>query len=321
MNTTSKLGNSNIKLSKIGLGCWQFSKNTGFAGSFWPSITDDNTLKIIQNSIDGGINWFDTAELYGWGKSEKSLSIELNKLDIDINKYFIATKWWPLLRTSYSIKKTIHQRLQFLNGLPITLHQVHMPLGFSSIEKEMNAMADLVEEGQIKQVGVSNFNKNQMIRAYNALQKRGIHLASNQMEYSILNRTIESNGVLQTAKDLNISIIAYSPLAQGITTGKFHDNPKLIKQLHRWRRLKLNKRKLSLSNSLPVIQELKNIAIKNNATPAQVSLAWLVSFNKNIFAIPGARTINQSQENVRALHLKLDSMDIDKLDRVSRLFL
>ena len=72
-----------------------------------------------------------------------------------------------------------------------------------------------------------------MIRAYNALQKRGIHLASNQMEYSILNRTIESNGVLQTAKDLNISIIAYSPLSQGITTGKFHDNPELIKQLHR----------------------------------------------------------------------------------------
>ena len=104
-----KLGNTNIELSKIGLGCWQFSKNTGFAGSFWPSITNDNTRKIIQNSINGGINWFDTAELYGWGKSEQSLSIELKQLNIDLNKYFIATKWWPLFRTASSIKNTIQK--------------------------------------------------------------------------------------------------------------------------------------------------------------------------------------------------------------------
>ena len=316
-----EIGETGIKLSSLGLGCWQFSKNTGFAGKFWPKLSNENTLEIIQNSLNKGVNWFDTAELYGWGKSEESLSLALKKINLDPESNFIATKWWPLFRTAQSIKKTIDQRLKFLNGYPITLHQVHMPLGFSSIEKEMNVMADLVEEGRIKHIGVSNFNKKQMIRAYNALQKRGLHLASNQMEYSILNRTIESNGVLQTAKDLNISIIAYSPLAQGIATGKFHKNPDLIKKLHRWRRLKLSKRKLSLSNSLPVINDLEVIAEKHNATPAQVSLAWLVNFNKNVFAIPGARTINQSQENVNALKIKLDSTDIDKLNQVSSLFL
>ena len=313
-----KIGLSDIKLSSIGLGCWQFSKNTGFAGSFWPKLSDENTLDIVKTSLTGGVNWFDTAELYGWGKSEDSLSKSLIQLNSDPKLNFIATKWWPLFRCSKSIKKTIQKRLDYLNGYPITLHQVHMPLGFSSIEKEMNAMADLVEEGKIKHIGVSNFNQKQMIRAYNALEKRGIHLTSNQMEYSILNREIETNGVMETAKKLNISIIAYSPLAQGIATGKFHDNPDLIKKLHRWRKLKLNKRGLSLSNSLPIIKELKNIAKKHNATPAQIALSWLVSFHQNVFAIPGARTNTQCEYNIGSMNISLSDDELETLDYVSK---
>ena len=317
-----KIGNTNIELSTIGLGCWQFSKNTGFAGRFWPKLTNEQTLKIIKISIEGGVNWFDTAELYGWGKSEESLSQSLNKLETNQHKpLYIATKWWPLFRRSKSIKTTIQKRLKYLNGNPITLHQVHMPLGFSSIEKEMNAMADLVEVGKIKHIGVSNFNRNQMIRAYKALEKRGIHLTSNQMEYSILNRKIESNGILQTAKDLNISIIAYSPLAQGIATGKFHDKPDLIKGLHIWRKLKLNKRNLNLSNSLLLINELKKIAKKHNATPAQISLSWLINFNKNVFAIPGATKIKQAKDNIQAMNISLSDNELEKLDYISRKFL
>lgn len=314
-----QVGLSNIMFSKIGLGCWQFSKNTGFAGSFWPKLSDEDTLDIIKISLKGGVNWFDTAELYGWGKSEESLSLALKKLNVHHDSNFIATKWWPLFRTSKSIKKTIQKRLDFLNKYPITLHQVHMPLGFSSIEKEMNAMADLVNEGMIKHVGVSNFNQHQMIRAYNALEKRGIHLTSNQMEYSILNRRIEYNGVLETAKKLGISIIAYSPLSQGIATGKFHENPDLIKRLHRWRRLKLNRKGLSLTNSLPVINELKNIAKKHNATPAQIALNWIVSFHQNTFAIPGATNHKQAQENIKSMKIFLSNKELDKLNLVSRI--
>ena len=313
-----EIGKTNIKLSSLGLGCWQFSKNTGFAGKFWPKLSNDNTLDIIKTSLDKGVNWFDTAELYGWGKSEESLSLSLKKININTNSHFIATKWWPLFRTANSIKKTIDKRLKYLNGYPITLHQVHMPLGFSSIEKEMNAMADLVEEGKIKHIGVSNFNKKQMIRAYNALEKRGIHLTSNQMEYSILNRNIEFNGVLDTANKLNVSIIAYSPLAQGIATGKFHDNPNLIKKLHRWRRIKLNKRGLSLSGSLPVIRELKLIAQKHNATVGQIALNWLINFNKNVFAIPGARTNQQCQDNIGAMNINLSLDELEKLNYISK---
>ena len=312
-----EIGLTGIKFSLLGLGCWQFSKNNGFAGSFWPKLSNDNTLDIVQIALRGGVNWFDTAELYGWGKSEESLSIALKQLKTNPQSNFIATKWWPLFRTSSSIKNTIQKRLHFLNGYPITLHQVHMPLSFSSIEKQMNAMADLVEEGKIKHVGVSNFNKKQMIRAYNALEKRGIHLTSNQMEYSILNRSIEYNGVLETAKKLNISIIAYSPLAQGIATGKFHDNPESVKKLHTWRKLKLKKRGLNLSNSLPVVNELKNIAKKHNATPAQIALNWLVRFNQNVFAIPGAINQKQCYDNIASMDISLSDSELGELDYIS----
>lgn len=316
-----QLGKTNLKLSKIGLGCWQFSKNKGFAGSFWPSLSDDNTTEIVKQSIDGGINWFDTAELYGWGKSEKGLSQALNKLKINKNTHFIATKWWPLFRLSSSIKKTIDKRLKYLDDYPITLHQVHMPLGFSSIEAEMNAMADLVEQEKIKHIGVSNFNQKQMIRAHRALEKRGLHLSSNQMEYSILNRRIESNGVLETAKELNISIIAYSPLTQGIATGKFHDNPALLKNLHRWRKAKLNKRNLNIANSLPVVNELKAIAKHHSATPAQIALCWLINYHNNVFAIPGATSIKQAEDNVKALKIDLSKEELDKLHYISTKFI
>ncbi|MBF26082.1 MAG: aldo/keto reductase [Flavobacteriales bacterium] len=313
-----KIGETGLALSSIGLGCWQFSKNTGIAGSFWPELSNETTLNIINTSIKGNINWFDTAELYGWGKSEESLTQSLIKLNTNSTKHFIATKWWPLFRFSSSIRKTIKKRLNYLNGFPITLHQIHMPYGFSSIEKEMNVMADLVDEGLIKHIGVSNFNQKQMIRAYNALEKRGIHLTSNQMEYSILNRDIEKNGIMETAKKLNISIIAYSPLAQGIATGKFHDNPDLIKNMHTWRRKKLKRKGLSLTKSLPVINELKKIAKIHNSTTAQIALSWLIGFNKNTFAIPGASNENQCKDNADAMKIFLSNEELERLDYISR---
>ena len=316
-----EIGKTGIKLSSLGLGCWQFSKNAGFAGKFWPSLSNDNTMKIVQKSLEYGVNWFDTAELYGWGKSEESLSLSLQKLKINSSSHFIATKWWPLFRDAQSIKKTIDKRLHFLHGYPITLHQVHMPLGFSSIEKEMNMMADLVEQGKIKHIGVSNFNQKQMLRAYDTLDKRGIHLTSNQMEYSILNRRIESNGVLETAKKLNISIIAYSPLAQGIVSGKFHDNPELIKNMHRLRKRKLYNRihrGNGLPSSKPVIEELKNIAKNHHSTPSQIALSWLINYHGNtVFAIPGATNVKQTEENMKAATIQLSQTELDNLNRVS----
>ena len=314
-----RLGNSPIELSPLGLGCWQFSKSKGFAGSFWPNLSDEETFSIVKHSLDLGVNWFDTAELYGWGKSEMSLSLALKKTNN--NNIFIATKWWPLFRTAKSIKSTISDRLSSLNGFPITLHQIHMPFGFSSIEKEMEAMAELVYDKKIRYVGVSNFNKQQMIRAYKALSRMGVELVSNQVEYSILNRKIESNGILHTAKDLGISIIAYSPLTQGLATGKFHDDPNLIKKNHIWRSFKLKNKNLSLSNSFPVIRELKKIARKYDASVSQIALSWLMNFNGDVvFVIPGARTVEQAKDNAQAMSILLSSSELKLLNDVSKSF-
>ena len=320
-----KLGKTNIKLSPLGLGCWQFSKNSGFAGKFWSTLSDEETVEIVKISLEGGMNWFDTAELYGRGKSENSLSQALKKLNIDQDSSIIATKWWPLFRTASSIKNTINDRLHHLGGYPITLHQVHMPLGFSSIEKEMNAMADLVEAGKIQCIGVSNFNENQMIRAYNALDQRGIKLTSNQVEYNILNRKIESNGVLNRAKELGVSIIAYSPLSKGLVSGKFHDNPMLIKQRIRWRRYMRMKSQFSKANLLKsslVIDELKRISKTYDATPSQIALNWLVHLNGDIvFAIPGVTKAKQAIDNINAMKIKLSPRDMERLDIVSQKYI
>lgn len=317
-----KLGKTDLKFSLIGLGCWQLSKNVGFAGKFWPKLSNELTLDIIKSSIDGNINWFDTAELYGWGKSEKSLSESLSDLKINNKSIYIATKWWPLFRFSKSIRKTISKRIKLLGDYPISLHQVHMPYGFSSIEKEMNEMANLVDDGLIKHIGVSNFNNSQMLRACEALDKRNIKLTSNQVEYSILNRKIEANGILDTANKLGVSIIAYSPLAQGIVSGKFHNSPGLIDGRVGWRKYKSKFSKKNMLEAQPIIFALQNIANKYNVSSSQVALNWLLNFNnKNIFIIPGATSSQQARDNVNSLKCKLTLEEINHLDKVSTIYI
>lgn len=204
-----RLGQTNIKISPLGLGCWQFSKGYGTVGRFWPDLSDAEIKKIVGISIDGGINWFDTAEIYGDGKSEEALALALQSLGKKANNVLIATKWWPLFRQAKSMVKTIDNRLAALNGREISLYQVHQPYSFSSVKSEMKAMAKLLDEAKIKSVGISNYDAIKMRTANETLKKYGYSLASNQVKYSLLNRKIETNGVLQVAKEDGITIIAY----------------------------------------------------------------------------------------------------------------
>ena len=224
------LGRTGIMVTPIGLGCWQFSKQKNMAGKFWPTLEDKLIEKIVSLSIDGGINWFDTAEIYGGGESEKALSKALKAAGKKPGEVIVATKWWPVFRFASNIKKTINERIRLLDPYPIDLYQVHQPWGFSGEKSEMAVMAELFNKKLIKAIGVSNFSAQKMENSWKTLQKSGIPLASNQVRYSLLDRRIESNGVMDLAKKLGITIIAYSPLAQGIVTGKFHDNPGAVKK-------------------------------------------------------------------------------------------
>jgi len=313
-----RLGKSDLQISPLGLGCWQFSKQTGLVGKYWPPLSDEDTCKIVKASIDGGINWFDTAEIYGRGKSEQGLADALKKNGVQPGKVIVATKWWPIGRRASSIKRTIKRRLTNLGGYPIALHQIHNPLGFSSVEKEMDAMADLIEDSRIKYIGVSNFSAERMRRASEALGRRGHKLVSNQVVYSILNRKIESNGTMETARELGITIIAYSPLAQGLVSGKFHEDRELIKKRVGSRKYMNKFKKEGLIKSQPVIDKLKLVAVEYNATSSQVALNWLINFHGDIVvAIPGATKIRQAKENTGAMNFTLSQEHLDMLGQVS----
>jgi aryl-alcohol dehydrogenase-like predicted oxidoreductase len=184
----------------------------------------------------------------------------------------------------------------------------------------MEAMVKLVRSKKIKHVGVSNFSAAKMRSAWETLQKSGISLVSNQVQYNLLKRKIETNGVLDTAKELGITIIAYSPLAQGLVTGKFHDNPELLKNIG-FRKYSPMFRPKGLEKSLPVVELVKKLAEKYQTTPSQVALNWLIHFHGDtVVAIPGATKAKHAEENTGAMKFRLSPEDMQLLDEVSRGF-
>ena len=314
------MGKSDLKITPIGLGCWQFSKRQNMAGKFWPNMEDDLIQQMVKISLEGGINWFDTAEIYGNGASERALSASLTDIGKKPGEVIVATKWWPMFRFASNIPKTIDQRIEALAPYPIDLYQVHQPYGFSNEKAEMEAMAKLVKEHKIRYVGVSNFSAAQMRSAWEALQKHSIHLVSNQVRYSLLDRKIESNGILETAKELGITIIAYSPLAQGLVTGKFHDNPDLLKNIG-MRKYSPAFKPSGLEKSRPLVKTVQELAIKYGVTTSQVALNWLISFHGDtVVAIPGATKESHAKENAGAMTFSLTAEDLSLLDQKSDLF-
>lgn len=318
-NQFRNLGNTDLLLTPVGLGTWQFSKRKNLAGKFWPELSDKESIDIVRTSYDNGVNWFDTAELYGNGESERTLARSLKVAGVKDANVVIATKWSPIFRTAGSILKTIDARQKSLDGYNISLHQIHFPASFSSVKKEMEAMATLADQQKIKYIGVSNFSANQMRKAYMELKRYGHVLASNQVKYNLLDRKIEFNETMKVAKELGISIIAYSPLAQGLLTGKYHDNTESIRSEKGFRKLMPSFKQKGLEKSRPLVDLLRSIALKHEATPAQVALSWVINFHgKNVFAIPGARNTEQAKSNAGAMKIQLTQDEMNRLDEVSR---
>jgi aryl-alcohol dehydrogenase-like predicted oxidoreductase len=311
-----RLGNTGINISPIGLGMMEFSGGGGLMGFAFPKISQEEKNATVRAALEGGINWFDTAELYGSGVSEASLSTALKAAGKKDGEVVVATKWWPLLRTARNIPHSIKDRICFLDGYSIGLYMVHQPFSFSSPEAEMDAMADLVEAGKIRSVGVSNFSAGRMRRAQRQLEKRGLPLAANQVQYSLMDRSIETNGILETAKELGVTIIAYTPLASGLLTGKYHKNPDLLQKKSIYFRRGL---KSKLEKSRPLVQALEEIGARYNATPAQVALNWVIHVHGDaIVTIPGATRASQAQESAGAQRFKLVDDEIARLGELSR---
>jgi len=313
------LGRTGIEVTPIGLGVMQFSGGQGVFGMMFPDLSQEQKNAIVKAALDGGINWFDTAEVYGRGRSERGLANALKAAAKQDDEVVVATKWFPIFRTASNIPRTIHDRVHYLDGYTIDLYMVHQPWGFSSQETEMEAMADLVEEGLIRSIGVSNFNVEQMQRAHAALEKRGLPLAVNQVQYSLLNRKIETNGVMEAAKELGVTIIAYSPLAKGMLSGKYHKQPQLIEDAPFIRKRMLQR---NLERARHLVKALEETADRYDATPAQVALNWLINFRgETVVAIPGATKVEQAEQNAGAMNFKLSDEELARLDELSRKFL
>ena len=317
MNIKRRLGQSDIMLSPLGVGTWQFSNK----GGTWNTVTDKTVYEILKYSLTNGMNWIDTAEIYGNGISEMLIGQALKQLKTEnalTDIPYIADKWFPLLRTADAITKTINQRLDCLQTPVIDLYQIHQPTSLSSLKEQIRHMAELADKGIIKNVGISNFTAQGMRKADKLLREHGLRLASNQVKYNLLHRKPEKNGVIETAKELGISIIAYSPLQQGMLTGRFHTDPAATDNISLLRRFHSGIIRKNIERTRPLIDTLNKLGEKYQKTPAQISLNWLIhSQGELVFAIPGATKLEQAQSNIKAQSFRLSQEDIELLNKVS----
>lgn len=312
------LGHTEVAVSPIGLGCWQFSRGTGVVGRYWPALPQTEVVDIVRASMDNGMNWFDTAEIYGRGDSERSVSDALQALGVAPSAVVIATKWWPVFRGAEAIVNTLAEREEYLQPYRVSLYQIHHPYAFATLRTQMQMLCQLSFGRRIAAPGVSNFSAYQLNASEQVMQEYGLHLASNQVSYSLFDRRIEHNGVMETARKLGISIIAYSPLAQGLLTGKYHDSAS--PRVQGWRRLQRRFSPAALRRTSPLIALLREVADKYQATPSQVALAWVIRFHgHSVFAVAGARTAAQARENALAMLVNLTEDDLRRLDEVSRM--
>lgn len=270
---------------------------------------DDDIRAAFEVSLESGVTFIDTAEAYGRGRSERILGSLLPTAKAPV---VVATKFMPLpwRWSKKSLISALRHSLERLKITSVDLYQIHWPWPPVPVETWADALADAVEQGLVKAVGVSNYDEAQMRRAYATLAKRGIPLASNQMEYHLLNRKWELNGLLQACQELSITFIAYSPLAQGALTGKYTpDKPMPGIRGRRYSRSFLEK-------TQPLIRQMREIGREHDGkSPSQVALNWCIG--KGTVPIPGAKNVRQAQENAGALGWQLTETEAAALDELS----
>jgi aryl-alcohol dehydrogenase-like predicted oxidoreductase len=301
--TTTTLGKTGIDVTPMGFGTWAWGDSL-----FWGYGKDYGETELrqaFQTAIDLNITFVDTAEIYGLGKSEELLGKFIKETQATTQ---IATKYMPLpwRFRSEDVADAVTASLKRLKMPSVDLYQVHFPApSFLSQEGLMNALADEVEQGRIKAVGVSNYNAEQLREAHKLLARRGVPLAVNQMRYSLITREIETNGVLAAARELDVTILAYSPLAQGLLTGKYTaSNPPTGARSIDKRFQADGLRKLQ-----PMLDKLNELGDKYSKTPAQVALNWLMC-QPGVIPIPGVKNKTQVEQNAGALGWELSADDV-----------
>ncbi len=315
MGETLQLGRSGLLVPRMGLGAMIWGRAQGMARwtpaqlSYGPTDSAEDEERALEVSLAAGVNLIDTAAMYSRGTSERRVGELIQGKDV-----IVATKFPPAIRSgTEDFPEALRASLARLRRQQIDLYQHHYPSKRVSIPRLMDFMADAVEAGKIRAVGVSNYSAEQMLIAHKALAERGISLASNQVQYSLLHRGPEADGVLDACRELGITLIAYMPLASGALSGKYVTG---TRPRGFFRRFMPYFRRGGREALAPVIALLQEIGQGYDKTPAQVALRWLLE-DKTVLPIPGAKNGRQAAENAGALSFNLVDAEREELSRAT----
>lgn len=310
---TIALGTNGPAVPPLCMGTWAWGDSLFW--SYGKDYTEADLQAAFKASLDAGVFFFDTAEIYGLGESEKFLGRFMKETQQPVQ---IATKYMPLpwRFSAQSVHDAISESLKRLQVSQVALYQVHMPFDFFMGKKTLlEALAEEVKQGRIATIGVSNYSAEQMREAHEYLAAKGIPLAVNQVRYSLITRQIETNGILETARNLGITILAYSPLAQGLLTGKY--TPENADSVIGARKLDTRFSRQGLEKLAPVLHQMREIGDKHSRTIAQVALNWLIQ-QGNVIPIAGVKNAAQAQQNAGALGWSMSEEEFTKLDLLTR---
>ncbi len=306
-NSPKTLGNSTLQLGRIGLGCMGMSE-------FYGGIRDEaEHVKVLHAAVDLGIQLFDTADMYGSGHNEELLAKAFSDR---WDKVTVATKfgvqrgasgeWLGISGRPEYVKEACEKSLKRLGRETIDLYYQHRPDPNVPVEESVGAMKQLVEQGKVRFIGVSEFSAEQL-RAAHAVHP----ITALQTEYSLWSRNVEEEGILAACRDLGIAFVAYSPLGRGFLTGAIPNREALDEK--DWRRDNPRFSGEALAENARFVELVRDIAAQKGATEAQVALAWVLAQGEDIFTIPGTRRIERLKENLGASTLRFSAEELTEI--------
>jgi len=310
--TLRKLGNSDMDLTPVGLGAWAIGGGDWqFA---WGSQDDSHSVAAIHRALDLGLNWIDTAAIYGLGHSEEVVGRALQGIG---ERPYVFTKCslrWHQDKSIYnslkadSVAGELEASLRRLRTEAIDLYQVHWPNPEGEIEEGWEALEKLRRQGKIRWIGVSNFNVEQMERV-----RKIAPITSLQPPYSMLRRAIEAE-ILPYAQAHGIGVINYSPMVSGLLTGKMTAERVAAMPADDWRRRAVEFNEPRLSRNLRLVEQLREIGSAHDVTPGVVAVAWTLHHPAITAAIVGGRNARQVEETAAALTFRLSEDECRRIN-------